>query len=84
MELLDYVRKIQQETKAVITKIQNRAGTNKSKDSKTILQLNNAQANLNTILMDAAWACIIAALLRMALCRPKGYRRLSQVGQHLG
>jgi hypothetical protein len=54
MELLDYVRKIQQETKAVITKIQNRAGTNKSKDSKTILQLNNAQANLNTILMDGS------------------------------
>jgi formate-dependent nitrite reductase cytochrome c552 subunit len=53
-QLLDYVRKIQESTKAAITKIQNRAGTNKSKDSKTILQLNNAQANLNTILMDGS------------------------------
>jgi hypothetical protein len=53
-QLLDYVRKIQDSTKAAVTKIQNRAGTNKSKDSKTILQLNNAQANLNTILMDGS------------------------------
>jgi hypothetical protein len=53
-QLLDYVRKIQGSTKAAVTTIQNRAGTNKSKDSKTILQLNNAQANLNTILMDGS------------------------------
>src|SRR3989442_10247199 len=53
-QLLDYVRKIQESTKGAVTKIQNRAGTNKSKDSKTILQLNNAQANLNTILMDGS------------------------------
>src|SRR5262249_17897479 len=36
-QLLDYVRKIQGSTKAAVTTIQNRAGTNKSKDSKTIL-----------------------------------------------
>jgi formate-dependent nitrite reductase cytochrome c552 subunit len=53
-QLLDYVRKIQGSTKGAVTTIQNRAGTNKSKDSKTILQLNNAQANLNTILMDGS------------------------------
>jgi hypothetical protein len=54
VELLDYVRKIQASTKAAITTIQNRAGTNKSKDSKTVLQLNNALANLNMILMDGS------------------------------
>src|SRR5262249_25877808 len=48
------VRTMQGATKAAVTTIQNRAGTNKSKDSKTILQLNNAQANLNTILMDGS------------------------------
>jgi hypothetical protein len=54
LELLDYVRKIQASTKSAVTTIQNRAGTNKSKDNETILQLNNAQANLNTILLDGS------------------------------
>jgi formate-dependent nitrite reductase cytochrome c552 subunit len=53
-QLLDYVRKIQDSTKSAVTKIQSRAGTNKSKDAKTVLQLNSAQANLNTILMDGS------------------------------
>src|SRR5262249_7296684 len=54
VELLDYVRKIQGSTKGDVTKIQGRMASNKSKDSKTILQLNNAQANLNVIQMDGS------------------------------
>jgi hypothetical protein len=54
LELLDYVRKIQGSTKGGITKIQSRMASNKSKGSKTILQLNNAQANLNVIQMDGS------------------------------
>jgi hypothetical protein len=55
-ELLDYVRKIQDSTKSSITKIQSRAETNKNKDkdSQTLLQLNNAQANLDIILLDGS------------------------------
>jgi cytochrome c554/c'-like protein len=54
LELLDYVRNIQGSTKGDITKIQSRMASNKSKDSKTILQLNSAQANLNVIHMDGS------------------------------
>jgi formate-dependent nitrite reductase cytochrome c552 subunit len=54
LELLDYVRNIQGSTKGDITKIQSRMASNKSKDSKTILQLNSAQATLNFIHMDGS------------------------------
>src|SRR5207344_1166513 len=54
LELLDYVRKIQDATRMSIVEIQNRGATNQSKDGKTIVQLSNAQANLNSILMDGS------------------------------
>src|SRR5262245_65322602 len=54
VELLDYVRKIQESTKAAVTTIQNRALTNKSKESRAVLQLNNAKANLNTMIITTS------------------------------
>jgi hypothetical protein len=53
-ELIEYVRRIQEWTKSSVTQIQSRGGTNRSKDPKTVLQLSNAQANLNMILVDGS------------------------------
>jgi len=72
VELLDYVRKIQESTKAAIAKIQNRALTNKSKDSKTVLQLNTAQANLNTILMDGSMGVHNSRVTPNGIVSPQG------------
>jgi hypothetical protein len=72
VELLDYVRKIQESTKAAVTKIQNRGLTNKSKESKTVLQLNNAQANLNTILMDGSMGVHNSRVTPNGIVSPQG------------
>ena len=69
-ELLDYVRKIKGRLNAITT-IQGRAGTNKSKDNKTVLQLNNAQANLNMILMDGSMG-VHNSRVTPADCSPQG------------
>jgi formate-dependent nitrite reductase cytochrome c552 subunit len=71
-QLLDYVRKIQQSTKTAVTKIQARAGTNKSRDAKTILQLNNAQANLNIILMDGSMGVHNSRVSQNGVVSPQG------------
>ena len=55
-----------------MTTIQHRAGTNKSKDSKTILQLNNAQANLNTILMDGSMGVHNSRVTPNGIVSPEG------------
>ena len=71
-QLLDYVRKIQDSTKTAVSKIQARAGTNKSKGAKTILQLNNAQANLNTILMDGSMGVHNSRITPKGIVSPHG------------
>jgi hypothetical protein len=71
-QLLDYVRKIQESTKAAVTKIQNRAASNKSKDTKTILRLNNAQASLNTILMDGSMGVHNSRVTPNGVVSPQG------------
>ena len=71
-ELLDYVRKIQDWTKTAVMKMQARAGTNKSTDPKTILQLNNAQANLNAILMDGSMGVHNSRVSQNNVVSPQG------------
>ena len=71
-QLLDYVRKIQESTKGDMTKIQSRATSNKSKDSKTILQLNNAHANLNTILIDGSMGVHNSRVTPNGVVSPQG------------
>ena len=54
LELIEYVRKIQDYTKSQIREVQTRSKSNKSVNSATVLQLSNAQANLNMILIDGS------------------------------
>ena len=51
-QLVEYVNKIQNSTKAATSQIQGRGNTSKNTDGKTALMLGNAQANLNMILVD--------------------------------
>jgi hypothetical protein len=53
-QLLDYVNKIKDSTKAAIAQIQSRAKTNKNTDAKTAVQLSNAQASVNLIFSDGS------------------------------
>jgi formate-dependent nitrite reductase cytochrome c552 subunit len=71
-ELLDYVRKIQDSTKDAVTKIQRRGATNKNTESKTIIQLSNAQANLNMILMDGSMGVHNSRITPSGAVSPQG------------
>jgi hypothetical protein len=53
-ELLDFINKIKNSTRDAVNKIQARAATNSNKDAKTELQLSNARANINMILLDGS------------------------------
>jgi len=53
-ELLDYVNKIKNSTRLAVNQIQARGATNKNTDAKTELQLSNARANINMILLDGS------------------------------
>ena len=72
LELLDYVRKIQDSTKAAIVEIQTRGATNKNKDTKTILELSNVQANLNAILMDGSMGVHNSRITLQGKVSPQG------------
>jgi hypothetical protein len=53
-ELLDFVSKIKNETRLAVNQIQSRSASNKNTDAKTALQLSNARANINLILLDGS------------------------------
>jgi hypothetical protein len=53
-ELLDFVSKIKNATRLAVNQIQSRSASDKNTDAKTELQLSNARANINMILLDGS------------------------------
>ena len=53
-ELLDFVSKITNAMRLAVNQIQARSTSNKNTDAKTALQLSNARANINMILLDGS------------------------------
>jgi len=53
-ELLDFIGKIKNMTRLAVNQIQARSASNKNTDAKTALQLSNARANINMILLDGS------------------------------
>ena len=53
-ELLDFVSKIKNATRLAVNQIQLRSASDKNTDAKTEVQLSNARANINMILLDGS------------------------------
>jgi len=71
-ELLDFVNKIKNSTRDAVNKIQSRAVTNNNTDAKTELQLSNARANLNMILLDGSMGFHNTRVSQTGVISPEG------------
>jgi hypothetical protein len=71
-QLLDYVNKIKAYTRDAVNKIQARAGSNNNKDQKTQLQLSNARANINLLLLDGSMGVHNSRVSKAGLVSPEG------------